>query len=127
VPAAEFFLGDMTTAIQPDEMLHAAIVVRALPDDEAPGFQLVDDAGDVGGVAHQRIGQHAHRNRPRRVQHPQRVSLRRRQIELRAQRHPPVAGGEEEFHHRRPERLGLALVFTVGFLHRSHNVEEVNR
>jgi len=99
-------------------MFHAAIVVRALPHDEAPGFQLVDDAGDVRGVAHQGLGERAHRNRARRIQRPQRVPLRRRQIELGAQGHPPAARGEEKFHHRRPECLGLSLVLSVGFLHR---------
>src|SRR5207248_4009244 len=62
------------------EQLDPAVVRRRAPLDEAARLEAVDDARDVRGVAPERVGQLAHRQRL--LEETQRVRLHGREGEL---------------------------------------------
>ncbi len=81
------------------ESLHPAIVRRTPTFHEAARLEPVDDARDIRRVALERVGQIAHRDRLRALEHPQHVRLHERQVELLERADQPAA-----VPHREPER-----------------------
>src|SRR6266536_1471402 len=86
--------------------LHPAIAVRGPAADQAPGLEPVHEAGDVRGVAGERLRELAHRDGLVRLDQVQHVALRGRELELRGQRREVRALGEEEPHEQFPGIAG---------------------
>ena len=84
------------------EHLDSPVIRGRVTPDEAARFEPVDEAGHIGRIARQGLGNSAHRDRPFRLNQVQHMTLGRRKLELRRERRQVGSPGKEEFHKKLP-------------------------